>query len=105
MTDSVSLCVLLQDSASKDLANVEKNPCKAGSDVGRVKTALGAVSGTSSGTNGSYVVTTLVLAGIRDDGLATGVAVLYAVTSPPSSAVQKEIAAIWASVIASQNTA
>jgi hypothetical protein len=101
---NLQLCQLLEDAAGKNLGNVKKAPCKTGPDAGRVKTAMGAVSGTYSTSQGSLTLSTAVFAGVRDDGLVTGTQLTYPAKQPPTDAQLKEVVAIWASVIVSQDS-
>lgn len=101
---NLQLCELLEDAAGKNLGNVKKAPCKTGPDAGRVKTAMGAASGTYSTSQGSLTLSTAVFAGVRDDGLVTGTQLTYPAKQPPTDAQLKEVVAIWASVVASQDS-
>ena len=101
---NLELCQLLEDASAKDLGNAQKSACKAGPDAGRVKTALGAVSGTYATSQGSLTLSTAVFAGVRDDGLVTGTQLTYPAKKPPTEAQIKEVVAIWSSVIVSQGS-
>jgi len=101
---SLELCQLLEDAAGKDLGNVKKSACKAGPDSGKVKTALGAVTGTYSTGQGSLTLSTAVFAGVREDGLVTGTQLTYPAKKPPTDAQIKEAVGIWASVLMSQDS-
>ena len=101
---NLELCQLLEDASAKDLGNAQKSACKAGPDAGRVKTALGAVSGTYATSQGSLTLSTAVFAGVRDDGLVTGTQLTYPAKKPPTAAQIKEVVAIWSSVIVSQGS-
>jgi len=101
---NLELCQLLEDASAKDLGNAQKSACKAGPDAGRVKTALGAVSGTYATSQGSLTLSTAVFSGVRDDGLVTGTQLTYPAKKPPTEAQIKEVVAIWSSVIVSQGS-
>jgi len=101
---NLQLCELLENAAGKNLGNVKKAPCKTGPDAGRVKTAMGAVSGTYSTSQGSLTLSSAVFAGVRDDGLVTGTQLTYPAKQPPTDAQLKEVVAIWASVTVSQDS-